>query len=311
MDKKKGRSERRNELKKILSLIAVLAILLMGTVPAMAHIEYFADDGIWSEVPEGWSYDEDIYDQDSYRHIAAVYNDESSYDIWYCNDNAYDYSQFYSEEGALDYFNTFGDSVLTDFLYSQGYYNISYNEPEYFAGDYQDFIKVKVETDAGKEYVYITCSAYDSASILYMHPNGHKIHPDKIAKSFCDYSYTENLKNSGGSHISEFFNDGEWFDVLVPAVVIIGAIVSVLKSLLGERKEKKAKEISSVNEVKRVVKRIKPSEGHHEKDTEGGVKQTAYTGCTYEDSLRTLYKSGLLTRQQLNEMLEKHNGGRK
>lgn len=308
LDKKKGRSERRNELKKILSIIAVLAVLLMGTVPAMAYNGYFADDGIWAEIPDGWDYSEDIYDQDDFRHIASVYNDESSYDIWYCNDNGYDYSQFYSEEEAIDYFETYGNLILLDFLNEQGYGDISYYDPSYVQGDYTDFVKVKVETDDGKEYVYMTCYGDESVSILYMHPNGHKINPDAIAKGYYDYSYTENNTDS-------VFDDIPGIDDLVdfalPAIAILIGLVSVIRSLLGKEKSEKKSTVPVREESKRVVKRIRSrEEAHHEKDTQDGVKQTAYTGCTYEDSLRTLYKSGLLTRQQLNEMLEKHNGGK-
>lgn len=88
-------------------------------------------------------------------------------------------------------------------------------------------------------------------------------------------------------------------------IVLIILIVMVAASRISARRTADGKKKVTVQTLAGPVKMNIPKAVKKKEDTEVAVR-TAHS--SYEDSLRILYKSGLLTRQELNEMMEKHRG---
>lgn len=104
----------------------------------------------------------------------------------------------------------------------------------------------------------------------------------------------------------EFGDDIDFSTVVVGFIFILAVLVFVVRAVLPDKKERK----KASGGKKKTVKDIAPVKRTHidrkkEKRTVDGLERTT-VHCTYEDSLKSLLDSGLLTKKEYREMLEKH-----
>lgn len=192
------------------------------------------------------------------------------------------------------------------------------------------FLKVRAEyhSDHGMRYVYIRHSddgiyhMFVTSAFYDIHSKSERDRVDKSTKdfeeqisTFEDISYDNAVAEAVADvgiidrldhwAMNKYGRDIDFATVILGIIFILAALLFVVRAFLPDKKDKK-----TTGGRKKIVKDIAPvkrSSGDRkkEKKTVDGLERTT-VHCTYEDSLKSLLDSGLLTRKEYREMLEKH-----
>ncbi len=209
--------------------------------------------------------------------------------------------------------------------------------------DFTYVIRQNAKVDGVKYLIYLACDFTTNGGVhevlLFEEPSDQKV-CDQIAESLQGYGYAveliDNRIDGGGSDdtggddgIPEYYydNDTETGPVIrnvicaIFTIAVFGFIYKFLRTGVQAGRQVKRTKPSFENAVmgdtsnRRAEKRFAPKAidkwtlkefrkgkcDHEDMHIEKGTK---YTG--YQESLRTLHKSGLLTTKEMHELLEKH-----
>lgn len=231
------------------------------------------------------------------------------------------------------------DTMLREADQNEG---VTYGEPVFFDGEWDGFLKIPVSISADingdgsnetqNHTVYITAQTTDNGQyvvnniLIFQNDSGEYQDPqissmmDSVADGFFDMSYGEKI--TGGSTEESVYNDEDFksyysaediiawispFIVVAVIVVIIAAVIvrrrrsGVNIKTFANNKVKKKRNVSVGKSPKRSLKKDDRSTSVRYTSQEvSGIEKG------YMESLKTLYKSGLLTKTEMNEMIEKH-----
>lgn len=265
-------------MKRILAMIAVLTVMISNT--AYAYEEFFHDDRISIDIPAGFTAAVEEYEYGDFVSAGYIISDDGNeyaqiFGMPY--DGEFDY--LFSEEDADDFYNARGMQVLRSFFEEQS--DDVYTEaPGFFEGENSNlmFCTVRLsENDSLYGYVFMLPED-NSIQFILFRGFGLKQAQD-MASTYESYGFYEREPALyGGDHMM-IMNTA----VLAAAMAVCAAFFAVVIRI-----------------------RRKKSAGTDNGESEAADDRVTYSSCTYEESLQTLYRSGLLTKNQLNEMIEKH-----
>lgn len=265
-------------MKRILAMIAVLTVMISNT--AYAYEEFFHDDRISIDIPAGFTAEVEEYEYGDFVSAGYIISDDGkdyAQIVGMPYDGEFDY--LFSEEDADDFYNAKGRHVL-DRFFKDSLEDVYTEEPGFFIGDGSSFMFCTVrynENDRIFGYVFMLPED-NSIQFIVFRGFGLKQAQD-MASTYESYGFYEREPALyGGDHMM-IMNTA----VLAAAMAVCAAFFAVVIRI-----------------------RRKKSAGTDNGESEAADDRVTYSSCTYEESLQTLYRSGLLTKNQLNEMIEKH-----
>ena len=280
-------------MKRILVLVAILTVMTAHT--AYAYEEFFHDDRISIDIPDGFTAVTGEYEAGDFVSAGYIISDDGNeyaqvFGMPY--DGEFDY--LFSEEDAEDFYNARGMQVLRSFFEEQS--DDVYTEaPGFFEGEKSNFMFCTVrlsENDSLYGYVFMLPEDNSIQFILF---RGFSLkQAQNMASTYESYGFYDRKPALYEGSISTIVNSA----VLATAVAVCASFIAAVIRM----RRKRLSGFSAASSVRR---------GHFggkNRDAESSDDMTTYSTCTYEESLRTLYRSGLLTKDQLNEMIEKHRG---
>lgn len=244
------------------------------------------------------------------------------------------------EEEAMEYYSLYGEDAVEDFYENEAmesaYGEISYGDPEFFDGEWIGFLKmpvtVKLDTDGGtksrSDMVYLTASTTEN--------NGYVVHKmlifsndsaaafddqasgtiEKIADGFFDYGYDTQMTGDERPMVLYEEDDyniedavGQIILSLLPLAIIVvvgGAAVRILLKRKGVNQSGYANNINASAKRTYGQKTRPPQQRRQTVNINTAAAGSGDVEKGYMESLKTLYKSGLLTKAEMNEMIEKH-----
>ncbi len=252
------------------------------------------------------------------------------------------------DDDGQEYFDLYGKAAI-ETLYDELDWgeSIEFGEVSLYEGEYGDQLMVPIEGDYGDgttfyHVIYLDCeTVYEEnedgeravVHMIKMFYRGDELLMDEadiktaeeIADNFYDYGYYENGyfgKDDGiGSEIFDFILTILPFVVLIPGMIAAG--IKKLPDLLGEsdsaskkNKQEKKKPTPMPAEKKSFGKKRRKQMTAETKRLErkpavsSGPKKAMTSEERYLQSLHTLRKSGLLTREEMADMLERHERNR-
>ena len=246
------------------------------------------------------------------------------------------------EAAAMDYYDKYGELAIADIVYKTEYeqygdVDLSCGEAEFFDGEWDGFLRVPVDVTADvngdgkaesyRDLVYITASTTDNenyvvSKILVFHNDGDFFAYTKwqetsedIADEFYDYDYDNNMTGDGADYSGDYVSEmdiGEIIERILSAVVPLLAIASIVVALVRKLPGKSGKRVNRRKAANNTDMQTRPSVEKEKPKKPRKPEFAKMPVCTndaeqrYMESLKTLYKSGLLTRSEMNEMIEKH-----
>lgn len=281
-----------------------------------------------------------------YEMIAQAFCDDEDavplcVDIFFMSESIPHNESYYIDEGeeeALRYYEKYGRETLETLYNNVGWTtSVTIGEPEYYSSQWNSFLVVPVsgmdiEGDSYSDIVYLTCGMiYGDEEETIVHriltfynDEGKVLTAEdletvkRIADDFYDYGYYEEPLFGGA-----FGEDTDGFSVILGimctaiSVLVAGiGIVNNLKKKLEWKREgkpkqpPKRKDKMKPEKVKKFTTKV--SHDHigdivrkNQIDRKDG-RRTSTSEERYMESLRTLRKSGLLTREEMQDMLERH-----
>lgn len=319
-------------MKKILKRTAAwtVALLVMVFSGAAAYADTYhglRDDEIELILPDSWECDEistGTSEGEPYELIAETYDDSGktllSMDLYYMHDSIGEQENYGMSEkaSAMEYFDLYGGITLETLLSELEWIeSAAIGEPLYFSGEFTSMLEIPIEGvdiygDDFSDTVYMDCvKNYDNQTMVHRIllfyntdgsplDEGEKKTAEYISDNFYDYGYYDDGYFNGGSDFSEIF------DILLMALPLVIAIpgiiaagVKKLSGLLGEKPAGSKKPAGT--------KKTKPA------PIPAGSSSTRKAMSSeerYMESLRTLRKSGLLTKEEMADMLARHERNR-
>lgn len=212
--------------------------------------------------------------------------------------------------------------------------SVSYGDPVFLDGEWNGFLKISVSltrdvdgdgvSETGSEMVYLTAHTSDSNEfvinnmLIFKNDYGNygdtevSAMMDNVANGFYDYEYGEEMTGGvfGGYEEESYSGNyaaGDILDLIMLALCIAVPVIIVAAALRKRRRIVKAVNMANIkrpadnNKAKRNKKKDmqSPAVTYTARETSGAEQR-------YMESLKTLYRSGLLTKAEMNEMLEKH-----
>lgn len=279
-----------------------------------------------------------------YEWIAETYNDEEDdglcMDLYYMHDDIGESQSFDMSEkdSALKYYDAYGESNLeTLFLELDWIENATIGEVSYFEGNYNYMLKVPVKG--------FDADGYDYYGIVYMdgvknYENSTIVH--RIMLFYKHYGELKETQSKTAEHIADNFYDYGYYEggyfgkdsgidfeglsfILTFGIILLGIIgtaIEKIPELLGKsrkkskkKKEKKSDPAAPVKmkridkkraEQKWSEKKISGSNSYRKTVESNEPRKAMSSEERYMESLRTLRKSGLLTKEEMQDMLERH-----
>ena len=276
--------------------------------------------------------------------IAETYDDAEDdclyMDLYYMHDGIGESQSFDMSEkdSALEYYDAYGESNLeTLFLELDWIENVSIGEVAYFEGNYNSMLKIPVKG--------FDSDGYDYYGIVYMdgvknYENSTIVH--RIMLFYKDYGELNKTQLNTAEHIADNFYDYGYYEdgyfgkdsgldfeglsfILTFGIILLGIIGTAIEKIpefLGKnskkRKKKKEKKSDPAAPVK--MKRIDKKRAEQRWSEQKAAGSNSYRKTVesketrkamsseerYMESLRTLRKSGLLTKEEMQDMLERH-----
>lgn len=296
------------ERKIYLILLSIFLIMAMA-VPCAADSEYiFYDDNVSVTIPDDYDADEmsgdysycDEFGECSFYNMFRVTDSSDTIEIngimvesdtdgtWNCRyrDSAYD---MYKESGK---------TVLKNYIFMSDDEDLNISDEEYvMSGTSYGYIRGRVSAN---EYMYITYRGGGQFYIFDVYVEDDDVIPaiDKIVNSFADrgfYANPEEMSDGAGFGIGALI-----FALAVILYVIISAVRANGNKPISETIQTLA------GDMKLELHRIQNKESSREYEDAEEWTESKTVHTSYEESLHTLYKSGLLTKKEMNEMLAKH-----
>lgn len=326
-----GEAVKKRTMTAIVVMLCIIMILIQ-TSAAFATEEYETyyarDDNISIELPENWymeEYIEETYpgeyydilyaeDSESGLRLNVYYNEVSS------DGNAIEIQD--SEDAAVLYYDEYGQKAVRMLFSDELYYSKVYmNKPEYYYSDINTYIVVKAEVneDSNESFenivyltVYMTSDSeyYVNSILVFSKENNEdfteaeKKEVQEIAGSFSDEGYYDVMNSEYDEN-----NDGESGSFFSMILAVLAVALGGLK-LLDGKKLKKA--VSKPKDALAKQKNVKPKPDSGQKirqkiqPRKNSKMQPAEAEDRYIRSLETLRKSGLLTKEEMKEMIDKH-----
>lgn len=280
-------------MKRILALIAVLTVMISNT--AYAYEEFFHNDRISIDIPAGFTAAVEEYEYGDFVSAGYIISDDGkdyAQIVGMPYDGEFDY--LFSEEDADDFYNAKGRHVL-DRFFKDSLEDVYTEEPGFFRGDGSSFMFCTVrynENDRIFGYVFMLPED-NSIQFIVFRGFGLKQAQD-MASTYESYGFYERepaLYDGGNTMI---MNAAVLAATMAVCAAFFAAVIRIRRKRAAGSAASSSVRADRVHENKR-----KP---------EAADEMITYSSCTYEESLQTLYRSGLLTKNQLNEMIEKHRG---
>ena len=333
---------KQRNLTRITVFLCMLLLIFATASGAYAETYYFAcRDGRISIYREsGWDswqiaeVDKAESSGNPFEHIMTAAEsgsiDPLMFDIYFSDAAALDgdYVYFYGDENdALDYYDKYGKNALVQ-LYAEQIASadpdaqITYGTPVFTEYQWNSFLKTDVvmtadldgdgHQESRADTVFLTASMTSDDNFvinqaLVFH-NGYGVQltqdqQDTAADSvdeFSEYGYGDDMTgdNSGDAvYYAEGISDGAIAAMVLFTVVIVLIIAVIVIVIILRRRKMSSRAAGAARE-----RRARQS------SSAGAVMQQAVSSDEqrYLDSLKTLYKSGLLTRAEMNEMIERH-----
>lgn len=333
---------KQRNLTRITVFLCMLLLISATASGAYAETYYFEcrDGGISIYKESGWDswqiaeVDKTESSGKPFEHIMTAaengISDPLMFDIYFSADAVTDgdYVYFYSDENdARDYYDKYGKNALVQ-LYTEQIASadpgaqITYGTPVFTEYQWNSFLKTDIvmtadldgdgQQESRTDTVFLTASMTSNANfvineVLVFH-NGYGLQltqdqqdtAAEIVDEFSEYGYGDDMT---GDHSDDavYYADGisdgaigamAIFTVAIVLIIAAAVVVVILRRrkvsgrAAGAARERRARQSSSA----------------------GAVMQQAVSSDEqrYLDSLKTLYKSGLLTRAEMNEMIERH-----
>ena len=251
-----------------------------------------------------------------------VYAEPGNDSVYYC-DSKEETEEYYNESGTFAV-----DHIIEEKFPDADSWS---READIIEGEdgYTCAVREKAEINGTPYLIYLTCEFTSEGGIhevLFFKGNENRDTCDRIAESIEGYSYADELivnrdysnygSNSFFEENSNIF-DGDistLFSAVLWLIIWVAIIAFAVRKFKGATRQSGSKPVrSSFNQRKParkpadnwVFKETKKKKTDHEDHADcqilGGGK---YAG--YQESLKTLHKSGLLTTKEMNELLEKH-----
>lgn len=269
---------------------------------------------------------------------------ELSMNMYYADDDVVEYEWFYLGSDAdeiMEYFDSYGKAAVERLYTERGFASVSIGEPGVFEGEYNNFLTVPVSTTAAdgtaiSDIVYLTCDMTNDGEevihqmLRFYNADGTAITESEvkdigiIANDFYDYGYGDDSENyyNDDDYSSDF---SEVFDIilglivmLIPLIIVVIVIVKIARkkknAFLGTAggSRKRSKDDFSVGFRK---KRSDSDKGKFRRADEDNMQPNKHPHDhirpsnaeeRYMESLNSLRKSGLLTKEEMQDMLERH-----
>lgn len=290
---------------------------------------------------EGLPYEEIIYAYDDTwpstleMQVFFMADDSQGEEFFYLDE---------SEAVAMDYYEKYGKAAL-ETLYGnlEAIGDMTIGQPAYFEGEWNSFIKVPVtgtyipegETEAVplQDVIYLGVEIPEIGEpmvhqiLMFFFADGTVIDGNAaktvegVVNEFYDYGYADIMAGvSDGSSDSDWGDDSEGgfdSDILIGLISMVGTLAGVLAAGIviarklrnrlrregidlpkKQRKSRKKEERQAHDHIQQTIRanEINRRDGRRTSDAE----------ARYFQSLETLRKSGLLTREEMRDMLERH-----
>ena len=270
-----------------------------------------------------------------FEHIMTAEENGSTdtlmFDMYFSADAALDgdYVYLYGDENeALDYYDKYGKNALVQ-LYTEQIASadpgaqITYGTPAFTEYQRNSFLKTDIvirsdidgdgQQENRTDTVFLTASmtsngnfVINEALVFHNGYYGMQLTQEQqdtaaeIVDGFFEYGYGDDMTgdNSGDAvYYAEGISDGAIAAMVLFTVVIVLIIAVIVIVIILRRRKMSSRAAGAARE-----RRARQS------SSTGAVTQQAVSSDEqrYLDSLKTLYKSGLLTRAEMNEMIERH-----
>ena len=324
--------------RKIMIFIAVLTALTAALFVYGEEYYDLRDSEISMVLPDGWEIEEIEKDQSDgdYEKIFVARENKKDMplqlDVYYHGDEISQDEYIYfsdDEEEAMEYYSQYGIAALEG-LYTQLaeeqnadlQYSVSLGEAEFFQGQWNGFIRVPVRVISGaknfNDLVYITASTTENnnfavSNILMFH-NGGDLEKDSsklkqtelLADGFFDYSYGSQMMGDEYDGSDEAYDDGYdsglYAEDIITDIIFLAVFIIIIIAIVRIVKKKRtiAKRKTKVRTEKVKEKNMTVSVGTGTQDNMTDAESR------YIQSLKTLHSSGLLTKDEMTEMIERH-----
>lgn len=301
-------------------------------------------DEVDRSISEGYSYE---WIAETYEDIDD--DSELWMDLYYMHDfiGGTEVCNITGDDDGQEYFDLYGrDAIETLYDELDWGESIEFGEVSLYEGEYGDQLMVPIKGDYGDGTVFDNVIYLDCETVYEANEDGARavVHmikmfyrsdelpmdaadiktAEEIADNFYDYGYYEKGyfgKGGMGSEIFDFILTILPFVVLIPGMIAAG--IKKLPDLLGEsdsaskkNKQEKKKPTPMPAEKKSFGKKRRKQMTAEIKRLErkpavsSGPKKAMTSEERYLQSLHTLRKSGLLTREEMADMLERHERNR-
>lgn len=290
--------------------------------------------------------DEEFTDDMDCEQIAVAHDNsgksELAMDMYYSDDDVGEYEWFYIGSDAdevMAYFDKYGKAAVESLYEEIGFGSVSIGEPGVFEGDYNNFLTVPVnaKTPDGtvtSDVVYLTCNMTDDDEevihkmLRFYNADGAAITESEtevigsIVNNFSDIGYGDDSEPYYNDYNDDDYDsDSDAFGAIMSFIVLVIPLVIIVKVVNKKKNAFEAPAGSSRNRSKddfSVGFRKKRSTFEKEKyrrTDDDNVKLNEHPHDhikpsnaeeRYIESLRTLRKSGLLTKEEMQDMLERH-----
>lgn len=303
------------------------ALMLVMTIAAYAETYYnVRDDSISLLLPETWEveeYDEEIVGEGELEHVFDAGDPEGSLhmEMYYSFEPTDEYLYLRdSEEDTLNYYEKYGEKVLEQLIYDvKNEAGAALEQAGYFNGEWNSFVVVPVDTDKNgqaEQMIYLTARMTDDSAklchqiMIFDNMDGSalsdadKEQAEKVADGFYDYDYYNVIAGSMPERYTDYKGDsddniiGSVISIIVPLAVLIVLLIKLSKKIRSRRSQSgQINQSSKSSKSGQIIQSIRP-------DSSGRWEDAAEQ--RYIRSLETLRKSGLLTKAEMQEMVNKH-----
>jgi len=313
------------------------------------NIDLLLPDSWECEEVDKFTSEGESYEWIAETHEGISDDSELWMDLYYMHDiiGGADVCNITGDDDGQEYFDLYGKAAI-ETLYDELDWgeSIEFGEVSLYEGEYGDQLMVPIKGDYGDgtvfdNVIYLDCETVYEANedgkravvhMIKMFYRGDELPMDaediktaeEIADNFYDYGYYEKGyfgKGGMGSELFDFILTILPFVVLIPGMIAAG--IKKLPDLLGEsdsvskkNKQKKKKptpmpaEESSFGKKGRKQMTAEIKRFERKPAVSSSPKKAMSSEERYMESLHTLRKSGLLTREEMADMLERHERNR-
>lgn len=270
---------------------------------------------------------------------------ELAMDMYYSDDDVGEYEWFYigsDADGVMEYFDKYGKAAVERLYEEICFGSVSIGEPGVFEGDYNNFLTVPVNAKtpdgtATSDVVYLTCDMTDDDEevihkmLRFYNADGASVTESEtevigsIVNNFRDIGYGDDSEPYYNDYNDDDYDsDSDAFGAIIGFIVLVIPLVIVVVIIVKVvNKKKNAFEASTESsrsrskddfsagfrkkrsdfekqKYRRTHDNVKPNEHPHDHIRPSNAEER------YMESLRTLRKSGLLTKEEMQDMFERH-----